>query len=233
MIPYFTFHKSLGLTIFALAVLRLAWKLFDTRPDEPSTMPRWHVTGAKLGHALLYILLFLVPLSGWWYDSVAALRPLYFWGLFEVPHLGGPDPTIPDLKEHRRRRGTNSVLGARRRRRRTCARSRCIISSLRKTACSRACGRRRCNAAARPHRPYRPNRRYRSSPMNRRLPILLSLCTLLPMTASARDWQVDYAKSSLTFKDTVPERSVRRKIQEVRRRRSSSTTPTSRRTAST
>jgi cytochrome b561 len=99
VIPYFTFHKSLGLTIFALAVLRLAWKLFDTRPDEPSTMPRWQVTGAKLGHALLYILLFLVPLSGWWYDSVAALRPLYFWGLFEVPHIGAPDPNDPGLKE--------------------------------------------------------------------------------------------------------------------------------------
>jgi cytochrome b561 len=99
VIPYYTFHKSLGLTIFALAVLRLAWKLFDKRPDEPATMPRWNVTGAKVGHALLYVLLFLVPLSGWWYDSVAALRPLYFWGLFEVPHLGAPDPTIPDLKE--------------------------------------------------------------------------------------------------------------------------------------
>jgi cytochrome b561 len=98
-IPYFTFHKSLGLTIFALAVLRLAWKLFDKRPDEPSTMPHWQVTCAKLGHASLYILLFLVPLSGWWYDSVAALRPLYFWGLFQVPHLGGPDPNDPGLKD--------------------------------------------------------------------------------------------------------------------------------------
>ena len=97
-IAYFTFHKSLGLTIFALAVLRLAWKLFDKRPDEPSTMPHSQVVAAKLGHGLLYVLLFLVPLSGWWYDSVAALRPLYFWGLFQVPHLGGPDPNDPDLK---------------------------------------------------------------------------------------------------------------------------------------
>jgi cytochrome b561 len=98
VIPYFTLHKSLGLTIFALAVLRLTWRLFDKRPDEPSTMPRWQVVIAKAGHALLYLLLFLVPLSGWWYDSVAALRPLYFWGLFEVPHLGAPDPSNPDLK---------------------------------------------------------------------------------------------------------------------------------------
>jgi cytochrome b561 len=99
VIPYFTFHKSLGLTIFLLAVLRLTWKLFDKRPAEPETMSRWQVTGAKLGHGLLYVLLFLVPLSGWWYDSVAALRPLYFWGLFEVPHLGGPDPNDPGLKD--------------------------------------------------------------------------------------------------------------------------------------
>ena len=95
-IPYFTFHKSLGLTIFALALLRLAWKWFDKRPDEPSTMPPSQVVAAKLGHALLYILLFLVPLSGWWFDSVEGLRPLYFWGLFDVPHLGAPDP---DLKK--------------------------------------------------------------------------------------------------------------------------------------
>ena len=98
VIPYFTFHKSLGLTIFALAVLRLAWRFFDKRPDEPATMTRPHVIGAKLGHVTLYALLFLVPLSGWWYDSVSALRPLYFWGLFQVPPLGGPDPANPDLK---------------------------------------------------------------------------------------------------------------------------------------
>jgi cytochrome b561 len=98
IIPYFTFHKSLGLTIFALAVLRLTWKFFDKRPDEPTTMPHSQVIAAKLGHALLYGLLFLVPLTGWWFDSVDALRPLYFWGLFQMPHLGSPDPTNPDLK---------------------------------------------------------------------------------------------------------------------------------------
>ncbi|MEP6482817.1 MAG: cytochrome b [Rudaea sp.] len=99
IIPVFTFHKSVGLTILALAVLRLAWKLFDRRPNPPASMPRPHVVFAHLGHVLLYVLLFLVPLSGWWFDSVSALRPLYWFGLFEVPHLGGPDPSLPDLKE--------------------------------------------------------------------------------------------------------------------------------------
>ncbi len=98
VIPVYNFHKSIGLTILALAVLRLVWRLFDRRPTEPASMPRAQVIGAKLGHALLYGLLFLVPLSGWWFDSVSALRPLYWFGLFEVPHLGGPDPANPDLK---------------------------------------------------------------------------------------------------------------------------------------
>jgi cytochrome b561 len=98
VIPVYNFHKSVGLTIFALAVLRLVWRLFDRRPEEPATMPRAQVIGVKVGHALLYVLLFLVPLSGWWFDSVSALRPLYWFGLFEVPHFGAPDPSNPELK---------------------------------------------------------------------------------------------------------------------------------------
>ena len=47
---------------------------------------------------MLYALIFLVPLSGWWFDSVTALRPLYWFGLIQIPPLGGPDPSLPDLK---------------------------------------------------------------------------------------------------------------------------------------
>lgn len=99
VIPIFSFHKSLGLTILALAVLRLAWRLFDHHPRPPTTMPRWQVLGARAGHIVLYVLIFLVPLSGWWFDSVSSLRPLYWWGLVRVPPLGGPDPSIPGLKD--------------------------------------------------------------------------------------------------------------------------------------
>lgn len=98
-IAVFTFHKSLGLTILAFALLRLAWRAFDPRPAEPPSMPRWQRIGARAGHVALYALIFLVPLSGWWYDSVAALRPLYWFGLVPIPPLGGPDPAQPGLKE--------------------------------------------------------------------------------------------------------------------------------------
>jgi len=99
VIPWYTFHKSVGLTVLALAVLRLSWRVFDSRPEEPIGMPRWQALGARAGHALLYLLIFLMPLSGWWLDSVAALRPLYWFGLIQIPPLGGPDPAIPNLKE--------------------------------------------------------------------------------------------------------------------------------------
>jgi cytochrome b561 len=99
-IPVYTFHKSLGLTIFAFALLRLFWRAFDPHPAYPATMPRWHVTGARLGHALLYTLIFAVPLSGWLFDSATALRPLYWFGLFRVPSLtGGRNDAIKDFAE--------------------------------------------------------------------------------------------------------------------------------------
>jgi cytochrome b561 len=97
IIPVYTFHKSVGLTIFALAVLRLAWRALDPHPDKPAGTPHWQALGARSGHALLYILLFAVPLSGWWFDSVSALRPLYWFGLIEIPHLTDPDKAMKDF----------------------------------------------------------------------------------------------------------------------------------------
>ena len=97
IIPVYTFHKSLGLTIFALAALRLGWRAFDRRPIEVAGIPPWQHLAARLGHGVLYTLLFAVPLSGWWFDSLSGLRPLYWFGLFEVPHLVAPDKALKDL----------------------------------------------------------------------------------------------------------------------------------------
>ena len=100
VIPMYSFHKSLGLTIFAFALLRLGWRLFDPRPAEPPGVPSWQTTAARFGHALLYALIFAVPLSGWLFDSATALRPLYWFGLFQVPSLtGGRDPAIKEFAE--------------------------------------------------------------------------------------------------------------------------------------
>ncbi|MBS0584256.1 MAG: cytochrome b [Proteobacteria bacterium] len=97
IIPYYNLHKSVGMIVLALAVLRLAWRAFDPRPAEPASTPHWQALGARAGHALLYGLLFAVPLSGWWFDSVTALRPMAFFGLFEIPHIAAPNPELKQL----------------------------------------------------------------------------------------------------------------------------------------
>ena len=99
VIPWYTFHKSVGITVLALAILRLTWRAFDPRPVEPAGMPRWQVVGARAGHGLLYMLLFIMPLSGWWMDSVSGLRPLYWFGVVQIPHLVGPDPDLKKIAE--------------------------------------------------------------------------------------------------------------------------------------
>jgi cytochrome b561 len=99
-IPVYSFHKSLGLTIFALALLRLAWRAFDPHPREAAGIPHWQALGARAGHALLYALIFAVPLSGWLFDSASSLRPLYWFNLMKIPSLtGGKDDAIKAFAE--------------------------------------------------------------------------------------------------------------------------------------
>ena len=97
VIPIFNFHKSLGLTILLLAILRLGWRAFDRRPPMPPTMPHWQALGARLGHALLYVLLFAVPLSGWLFDSASSLRPLFWWGMVRMPSLTHADKDFAQI----------------------------------------------------------------------------------------------------------------------------------------
>ena len=90
----FDLHKSTGLTVLALTVLRLCWRLASPAPAPVADTPRWQDLIAKLTHGALYALLLLMPLSGWLYDSAGGLRPLRWFGLFRVPKLSGMDPDI-------------------------------------------------------------------------------------------------------------------------------------------
>ncbi len=91
-------HKSIGLTILALAILRLAWRAVDRRPADVPGMPSWQRRSAHATHVLLYVLIFAVPLSGWLFDSATGLRPLHWWGVVPIPSLtGGPDRGLADF----------------------------------------------------------------------------------------------------------------------------------------
>ncbi|MBD8525001.1 cytochrome b [Pseudomarimonas arenosa] len=95
-IKIYALHKSVGITVLALMVLRLIWRLFDRRPAYPSGMPVWQTSLATLTHGLLYLLLFVMPLSGWLYNSASNFALRYF-GWFSLPALSAPDPQLKAL----------------------------------------------------------------------------------------------------------------------------------------
>lgn len=95
---YFSWHKWLGVTVLALAAIRLLWRLWRGAPP-PVTMPRWQQLASSGGHALLYLLMFAVPLSGYFY-SLAAGVPVVYLGLWPLPVLIEADPVLkPVLKQ--------------------------------------------------------------------------------------------------------------------------------------
>jgi cytochrome b561 len=93
----FDLHKSIGLTVLALAVLRIVWRLVAGAPASLPGTPAWQARLASLTHWLLYAMILAVPLSGWLYDSASGLRPLRWFGLFDVPRLSRPDEGLREL----------------------------------------------------------------------------------------------------------------------------------------
>lgn len=84
-------HKGIAATILALVFFRLAWRLTHPAPALPETMSALMKKAAHAGHVLLYVLaLIALPLSGWYFSSVAG-RPVYLAGLFELPAIAGAD----------------------------------------------------------------------------------------------------------------------------------------------
>ena len=98
-LKYYSWHKWAGVTILALACLRLLWRLTHKAPPYPASMPGWQKTAANALHSLLYVLMFAVPLSGYFY-TLAAGFPVVYFGLFELPVLIAKNAELkPVLKE--------------------------------------------------------------------------------------------------------------------------------------
>lgn len=87
-------HKSIGLTLLALVVLRLGWRLYAGAPAPVAGTPAWQARTAAVTHWALYALTVAIPLSGWLYDSASGLRPLRWFKLLQVPKLTAPDEAV-------------------------------------------------------------------------------------------------------------------------------------------
>lgn len=91
-----TWHKSLGITVFMLVLMRLAWRGFSPAPPLPVDMRRMQKRFAHLSHTLLYALLLLMPVVGWISSSASNLTVKWFF-LVTLPNLVQPNPVLADL----------------------------------------------------------------------------------------------------------------------------------------
>lgn len=88
----YALHKSLGLTVLVLLVVRLIWRSLTPPPPLPDEMRRRDAILAKAVHHGIYLLLVVIPLTGWLYSSATA-SPANYFGYFTVPDLIGTSET--------------------------------------------------------------------------------------------------------------------------------------------
>ena len=97
-IATYALHKSIGISILALVLLRLSWRLYAGAPAAVPGTPAWQERLASLTHWALYALLLAIPLSGWVLNSASGF-PLQWFGLFNLPAIVGRDHGLHELAE--------------------------------------------------------------------------------------------------------------------------------------
>ena len=96
----FNWHKWAGISLLALSVLRLVWRLSHRPPALPAriatAMPAWQHWAHEATHYALYGLFFAVPLIGWAYSSAAGF-PVVVFGVLPLPDFVSPDKALAAL----------------------------------------------------------------------------------------------------------------------------------------
>src|SRR3546814_16511940 len=96
-LDYFQLHKSVGITVLELSLIRLGWRLGHAWPPFPAAMPRWARVLASGTHILFYVLLLGVSLLGWAAAFTGGALPIPLHGVVSASIL--PVPTPPGLSE--------------------------------------------------------------------------------------------------------------------------------------
>lgn len=92
---WFNVHKSIGITIGLVMIIRLIVRLRGSAPDYPAQMPRWQQQSARLAHGLFYFCLLALPLSGYLGSSFTKY-PIRYFGMV-LPHWGWDAPALKEL----------------------------------------------------------------------------------------------------------------------------------------
>jgi cytochrome b561 len=94
-LQYYAWHKWAGISVFVLVWLRLAWRLWHPAPALPDTLSPWAQRLAHAGHAALYGLMIVIPLSGWVLSSAKGVQTVWF-GVWPLPDLVAKDKALGD-----------------------------------------------------------------------------------------------------------------------------------------
>jgi cytochrome b561 len=92
----FVWHKSIGMLVLVLALSRILWRLVNVTPALPEGMPAWERRAARWSHALLYLAMIVMPVTGWVVNSAAGIPFRIFW-LLPLPAIVAPDKGTADL----------------------------------------------------------------------------------------------------------------------------------------
>lgn len=90
-VRFYSWHKWIGVTVLALAILRILWRLTHRAPPLPDSIGIWPRRAAHAGHFMLYVLMIAIPVSGYLYSS-ASNFPVVYLGIVPLPPIIAPDP---------------------------------------------------------------------------------------------------------------------------------------------
>jgi cytochrome b561 len=91
----FVWHKSVGMLLLVLLVLRLLWRLGNPPPVHPEGLASWEKRAARIVHALLYVLMAALPMTGWVISSASNIPFKVFW-LFPLPAIVAPSQALAE-----------------------------------------------------------------------------------------------------------------------------------------
>lgn len=91
----FVWHKSTGVLLLVLATIRIVWRLANRPPQPAGELPAWEHWAGAASHAVLYVLIVAIPLSGWVINSAANIPLNVFWW-FPLPDITAPDKALAE-----------------------------------------------------------------------------------------------------------------------------------------
>lgn len=92
----YSYHKWIGVTVFLLAIARVAWRIGHPAPLPFAGMPAWQRIASVATHHLLYVLILAVPVSGWLMSSAKGIQTVYL-GMIPLPDLLAKDKELGDM----------------------------------------------------------------------------------------------------------------------------------------